>query len=675
MIKNRVVYSILAMLVIVFICAIGILPNLSIKEKNIETSYVSQVFNHNKVTTVDIELSDDDWKDMLNNPLKEEVKEATVTVNGKKLEHVGVRTKGNLSLREVANDDDSDRYSLKLDFDYYNDEQSLYGLKKLNLNNNYSDATQMREYLSYQLMEKMGLPTPSYAYMYVTVNGKDRGLFLGVEQVDETFLAKNFETNTGALYKPDGTGSDLKWISDDLDDYTGLNVKTKIDEDSENATVDFLKAINNKGKSLEDTANVDNLLRYFAVNTALVNLDSYQGNLKHNYYLYEENGKFNIIPWDYNMSFGGFGVGGGFRDPQPQTNTTSKQTDSRKNTNSTNSTTKENNSTEQNSNTTENGMPTPPDGNGQPPQGRSGQMPPGENDDQGGMQPPQGQNGEAPAAPQDSSNAQSGEQSKTNTKNDTSNANKKGNVGQKAAGASNSDLLAESSINFSITTPISGTTLEERPLLNVLLSNDQYKEKYESYLKKVATSYLTENQIAVETAKIAKLIKPYVEKDPTKFFTKEDFEKAVLGDNSLPEFAKQRSKSILRQLSGELNVDNTPSNEDDKASTNDLTKSKDNERKQKQKQKDRDTSTNKNAAKGNGMGQEPNVAMAFGGNGQGQPGGNMGQGGPQNVGQNQVETGTSKETLIMDGIATSVLLLAIIAVFIFKRRGRKLNKR
>lgn len=381
MIKNRVVYSILAMLVIVFICAIGILPNLSIKEKNIETSYVSQVFNHNKVTTVDIELSDDDWKDMLNNPLKEEVKEATVTVNGKKLEHVGVRTKGNLSLREVANDDDSDRYSLKLDFDYYNDEQSLYGLKKLNLNNNYSDATQMREYLSYQLMEKMGLPTPSYAYMYVTVNGKDRGLFLGVEQVDETFLAKNFETNTGALYKPDGTGSDLKWISDDLDDYTGLNVKTKIDEDSENATVDFLKAINNKGKSLEDTANVDNLLRYFAVNTALVNLDSYQGNLKHNYYLYEENGKFNIIPWDYNMSFGGFGVGGGFRDPQPQTNTTSKQTDSRKNTNSTNSTTRENNSTEQNSNTTENGMPTPPDGNGQPPQGRSGQMPLGENDD------------------------------------------------------------------------------------------------------------------------------------------------------------------------------------------------------------------------------------------------------------------------------------------------------
>jgi len=53
------------------------------------------------------------------------------------------------------------------------------------------------------------------------------------------------------------------------------------------------------------------MLRYFAVNTALVNLDSYQGNMKHNYYLYGEDGVFSIIPWDYNMAFGGFGVGGG----------------------------------------------------------------------------------------------------------------------------------------------------------------------------------------------------------------------------------------------------------------------------------------------------------------------------------------------------------------------------
>lgn len=309
MIKNRVVYSILAVLVIVFICAVVILPNLSLDSKNTETSYTNKVFNKDKVTTVDLEISERDWQDMLDNPLDEEIKEANVTINGKTLEHVGVRTKGNLSLREVASDENSDRYSLKIDFDYYNDEQSLYGLKKLNLNNNYSDSTLMREYLSYQLMEEMGLPTPAYSYMYVTVNGEDRGLFLGVEQVDETFLAKNFSTNTGSLYKPDGTGSDLKWISEDIDDYTGLNAKTSTDDSDDEAMINFLSAINNKGASIEDTVAVDNMLRYFATNTALVNLDSYQGNMKHNYYLYEEKGKFSIIPWDYNMSFGGFGAG------------------------------------------------------------------------------------------------------------------------------------------------------------------------------------------------------------------------------------------------------------------------------------------------------------------------------------------------------------------------------
>lgn len=52
-------------------------------------------------------------------------------------------------------------------------------------------------------------------------------------------------------------------------------------------------------------------LRYFATNTALVNLDHYQGDKKHNYYLYEENGVFSILPWDYNMSFGGYSGGGG----------------------------------------------------------------------------------------------------------------------------------------------------------------------------------------------------------------------------------------------------------------------------------------------------------------------------------------------------------------------------
>jgi hypothetical protein len=53
------------------------------------------------------------------------------------------------------------------------------------------------------------------------------------------------------------------------------------------------------------------MLRYLAASTVMGNLDSYQGTLAHNYYLYEESGQFSIIPWDLNESFGTFSMGCG----------------------------------------------------------------------------------------------------------------------------------------------------------------------------------------------------------------------------------------------------------------------------------------------------------------------------------------------------------------------------
>lgn len=671
MIKNRVVYSILAVLVIVFICAVGILPNLSLDSKNTETSYTNKVFNKDKVTTVDLEISEKDWQDMLDNPLDEEIKEANVTINGKTLEHVGVRTKGNLSLREVASDENSDRYSLKIDFDYYNDEQSLYGLKKLNLNNNYSDSTLMREYLSYQLMEEMGLPTPTYSYMYVTVNGEDRGLFLGVEQVDETFLAKNFSTNTGSLYKPDGTGSDLKWISDDIDDYTGVNAKTSTDDSDDEAMISFLSAINNKGASIEDTVDVDNMLRYFATNTALVNLDSYQGNMKHNYYLYEEKGKFSIIPWDYNMSFGGFGAGGGGGGPQEDTNeNTEKDSLVTKDdsTSETPATTESKDEAESNSDEQRDmtDMPTPPEGTqGQPPS------------DGGQMQPPQENNvarpNQEPTSNEEleaSADAKKGTESNKKLADGASDATKDKNVIGKRGGmgAGNGQLISDSSINFSVTTPVSGTSIEERPLLNALLSNDEYRKKYEEYLNDIATKYLTEDKIAVETAKIAKLITPYVEKDPTKFYTTEEFRAAVEGDNSLPEFAKQRSKSILKQLSGDLVVDSSNSTGDKVNQKNQLNTNADKDSTAKA---NMETTVEDMPKQPSGEGFDSNNMPERGQSPNGMQGGRGGDGG-QNPGipekNNQQTTGYSRDTIIVSSIAVGCLLIATIFVFLFKRR-------
>ena len=100
-------------------------------------TYAEHIFQDDTVNEINIEIDEADWQDMLENPLEEEYHKANVTINGETVGNVAIRTKGNTSLTSVANSD-SDRYSFKLDFDYYDNNGNYYGLKKLCLNNNYS---------------------------------------------------------------------------------------------------------------------------------------------------------------------------------------------------------------------------------------------------------------------------------------------------------------------------------------------------------------------------------------------------------------------------------------------------------------------------------------------------------------------------------------------------------
>ncbi|MGG1215414.1 CotH kinase family protein [Micromonospora provocatoris] len=667
MIKNRIVYTSMAILLLLFGVMVAVLPNLGIDTKNTEFSYETLVFNKSKVTTVDIEIADEDWEDMLENAADEELKQADITINGKTIENVAIRTKGNLSLRSVVNSD-SDRYSLKVDFDYYDDTKSLYGLKKLNLNNNYSDSTLMREYISYELMEKMGLPTPAHSYMYVTVNGEERGLYLGVEAVDETFLANNYGSNNGFLFKPDGTGSDLKYISDNIADYTGIGLKTNEDNVENSKLTEMLDAINNGG-DIEKYIDVDEMLRYFAVNTALVNLDSYQGNMKHNYYLYENNGVFSIIPWDYNMSFGGFGAGGGGmgggNPNQMRGNTNKELPEGETDENADIPAVTQSQEGQANGEQAQGGQP-----NGEQPQGSqaNGEQP------QGGQPNGEQAQGGQPNGEQPQEDQSNGEQ----TQDGQQNANRnKGNFDM--VGGMSSNLMSDSAINFSVTTPVSGTTLEERPLLNALLSNETYRAKYESYLEQLATTYLTEDYIQSITNNLAMLLTSYEEADPTKFYTTEQFLEGVSGDNSLPEFAKQRSASILKQLSGELVVETSATAQGNMAMPNGDTNNEANGNQMQmpddfdpsqlpedfdpsQLPADFDPSQMPEGGMGNEQGGKANGGPMQRPDGMGFPN--------QGNGQATQETGIDKSTVLTATATFSFLVAALLFVFRFNRRGR-----
>lgn len=273
-------------------------------------TYAEHIFQDDTVNEINIEIDEADWQDMLENPLEEEYHKANVTINGETVGNVAIRTKGNTSLTSVANSD-SDRYSFKLDFDYYDNNGNYYGLKKLCLNNNYSDNSSMREYISYKIMREMGLDVPECAYSHITVNGEEWGLYLAVEPVDEVFLAEHFADATGDLYKPEGmgyTGADLVYNGDDISAYTGLNLKTNLNSSDGKEILALMQALED-GEGLEEVLDVEKALKYIAANVALANFDSYLGMTTHNFYLYEENGRFTIIPWDMNLAFGGFGGG------------------------------------------------------------------------------------------------------------------------------------------------------------------------------------------------------------------------------------------------------------------------------------------------------------------------------------------------------------------------------
>ena len=357
--------------------------------------YESKLFSTDQIMDIDILMDEDDWNNMLENAISEEYYSCNVVVNGKTFYSVGIRPKGNTSLSSIANDPDTDRYSFKLEFDHYIEGQTCYGLDKLILNNNYADATNMKEAIVYDMYQYLGVDASLYNYAKISVNGDYRGVYLALEAVEDSFMLRNYGTEDGNLYKPENMGvgggmdgkdgdgwqmgekpdgedfpqkgempdgadfpqkgempdgadfpqkdempygedfpqmgeapngeaadikmgimggnggSDLNYTDDDLDSYSTIwdGEITDTDKKDHKRVVEALKNIS-EGTDLETYMDVDNILKYMAVHTFVVNDDSLSGTMAHNYYLYEYNGKLNILPWDYNLSFGGMSMGG-----------------------------------------------------------------------------------------------------------------------------------------------------------------------------------------------------------------------------------------------------------------------------------------------------------------------------------------------------------------------------
>lgn len=272
---------------------------------------LASAFDNSQVNSLYIDINTDSWTSILADPTAEEYFETAITLNDVTLDSVAIRTKGGSSLSAVAADNNSDRYSFKIDINEYVSGQKFFGLKKFTLQNSYNDPTYMRETIAYQLLDEMGIATPDNSYVNVYVNNELFGLYLMVEAIDGEFIEDHFNNENGDLYKPDGEGSTLEYAGSSITDYSEINLQNNEETTDSGA---FLNLVEEMDSGSTDVINVDALLRYMAVSVSLSNLDSYHGTLAHNYYLYDNDGVFDLLPWDFNESFGTFSMDCGQAD-------------------------------------------------------------------------------------------------------------------------------------------------------------------------------------------------------------------------------------------------------------------------------------------------------------------------------------------------------------------------
>ena len=205
--------------VLISLLAALVLCSQGARSEGAALGYEARLFDTGRVHTIEIVM--DDWDGFLETCENEEYAACAVVIDGEAYKNVGIRAKGNTSLSMVSAMN-SDRYSFKLEFDHYEAGRSYYGLDKLCLNNIIQDNTYMKDCLTYRLMADFGVDAPLCSYVYITVNGEDWGLYLAAEGVEEGYMQRTGKTR-GNLYKPDslsmggGRGNGRGFNMDGLD--------------------------------------------------------------------------------------------------------------------------------------------------------------------------------------------------------------------------------------------------------------------------------------------------------------------------------------------------------------------------------------------------------------------------------------------------------------------------
>lgn len=418
-------------------------------------SYATKLFNQNLVHRVEIEINENDLENLYLYPGERTKYHANVAIDGEEIKDVSFSTRGNGSLGALVADETTDRYGFKIDFGKFQSGQNYLGLDELILNNLFDDPSMMRDFMAFTIMNSAGVETPLFAYTELYINDELKGLYLAVEEVDQSFLRRTNSSPDAVAYKPQPlihnhnkrremqkqlgeggelvfgdtwldsegiAGANLKYRGEKVEHYTSVfdNALTKISPKDKEQFVRSTEALRDNF-NVEKYWQMDEIIKYFAAHVFIISDDSYIGTTSQNYILKISDGKNSIIPWDYNYGF----------------------------------------------------------------------------------------------------------------------------IHLWADGA---EQTGDNVITWDIDAPLFGELeTNDRPLWKVVAENPEYLEKYHSELQKLLDNFLANGEVEAKINETFELIRPYVERDPTKFYDTETF---VEGVEYLKRFVYWRTDSVQKQLWG-----------------------------------------------------------------------------------------------------------------------------
>lgn len=181
------------------------------------------------------------------------------------------------------------------------------GRRRFALNAMATDPTQSREWMTWDLVERLGLLAPQARYARVFINDTLIGTYLDIEWMDASMFKRHGHPGAAEFMQPD----DVTFCGDLFPAPTdGLAACwTKVTpRDNDFTSLAALVAgidaapVADFDRFLDTAFVADSVIDWLVVNTIVQSTDTYNKN----YWLYRDagEGKWRVIPWDYDLTWG-----------------------------------------------------------------------------------------------------------------------------------------------------------------------------------------------------------------------------------------------------------------------------------------------------------------------------------------------------------------------------------